>query len=48
MSRQDEQDNRCNQLNPNNDTYWSDRGWSERPDDWQDRARSGDTEPDED
>ncbi len=27
-------DNHSDQLNPNNDTYWSDRGYDERPDDW--------------
>ena len=30
-------DNRSNQLNSNNDTYWSDRGYDSRPDDWRDR-----------
>jgi len=34
---QDELDNHSDQLNPNNDTYWSDRGEDERPDDWEDR-----------
>lgn len=32
-----ENDNRSNQLNPNNDTYWSDRGYDERPPNWRDR-----------
>ena len=36
---QDDQDNRADQLNPNNDAYWQSRGDDERPDDWQDRAR---------
>ena len=31
-------DNRANQLNPNNDAYWQSRGYDERPnetdDDW--------------
>jgi len=27
-------DNRADQLNPNNDAYWSSRGWDERPDDY--------------
>jgi hypothetical protein len=27
-------DNRANQMNPNNDAYWQARGESERPDDW--------------
>ena len=29
-------DNRANQLNPNNDAYWQSRGEDERPDDWED------------
>lgn len=32
---QEELDNHSDQLNPNNDTYWSDRGYDERPDDWE-------------
>ena len=28
-------DNRANQLNPNNDAYWQSRGYDEKPDDWQ-------------
>ncbi|WP_209508179.1 hypothetical protein [Ruegeria sp. HKCCSP335] len=32
---QDEIDNRANQLNPEHDTYWTDRGYDERPDDWE-------------
>jgi hypothetical protein len=31
-------DNRSNQLNPNNDAYWQSRGDDERPDDWEDRV----------
>lgn len=31
---QDELDNHSDQLNPNNDAYWQSRGFSERPDDW--------------
>jgi hypothetical protein len=27
-------DNRANQLNPNNDAYWQSRGYDERPDVW--------------
>ncbi len=38
MSRQSDMDNHANQLNPNNDAYWSGRGYDERPDDWEDRA----------
>lgn len=29
-------DNRSDQLNPNNDAYWQSRGEEERPQDWQD------------
>ena len=29
-----DQDNRSNQLNPNNDAYWQSRGVEARPDDW--------------
>ena len=32
----DSDDNRANQLNPNNDAYWQSRGEDERPDDWED------------
>ena len=32
MSKAD-QDNRSNQLNPNNDAYWQSRGWESRPED---------------
>jgi hypothetical protein len=39
MSRQSDLDNRSNQLNPNNDTYWQSRGFEERPDDWEERAQ---------
>ena len=30
-------DNRADQMNPNNDAYWDSRGFDERPDDWEDR-----------
>ena len=30
-------DNRSDQMNPNNDAYWESRGFDERPDDWEDR-----------
>lgn len=33
---QEELDNYSDQHNPNNDTYWTDRGYDERPDDWED------------
>jgi hypothetical protein len=29
-----DQDNRSNQLNPNNPAYWQSRGEEERPKDW--------------
>lgn len=32
------QDNRANQLNPNNDAYWQSRGYDERPNDWQEHS----------
>lgn len=35
------EDNRANQLNPNNDAYWQSRGEGGRPDDWEDRIQSG-------
>jgi hypothetical protein len=38
MSRQSNLDNRANQLNPNNDAYWESRGYTERPDDWEERS----------
>ncbi len=31
-------DNRSNQLNPNNDAYWQSRDEDERPDDWEEQA----------
>jgi len=34
----DDQDNRADQLNPNNDAYWQSRGEDERPDDWQSQS----------
>ena len=43
MGRND--DNRADQLNPNNAAYWESRGWDERPDDWEDRI---DDEDDDD
>ena len=38
-------DNRADQMNPNNDSYWESRGFDERPDDWEDRIE--DDEDDE-
>ena len=35
-------DNRANQMNPNNDAYWASRGYDERPDDWEDRLENDD------
>jgi hypothetical protein len=35
----EELDNHANQLNINNETYWKDRGYDERPDDWEDRRK---------
>ena len=37
MSKMD-QDNRANQLNPNNDAWWQSRGAEERPEDWEERT----------
>ncbi len=48
MSKQDDLDNHSNQLNPNNDEYWESRGWDDRPDDWEERAESGNVLPDDD
>lgn len=39
---QDDLDNRSDQLNPNNDTYWTDRGHDERPEDWEERGQHSD------
>lgn len=39
MSQKSDQDNRANQLNDNNDAYWQSRGYDERPDDWEERAK---------
>ena len=36
-------DNRANQMNPNNDVYWQSRGYDERPDDWEDLSDDSDT-----
>ena len=38
MSRKDERDNRSNLMNPNNNAYWTSRGYNERPDDWQEQS----------
>jgi len=34
----DENDNHSDQGNHNNDTYWTGRGYDERPDDWEERS----------
>ncbi len=44
MAAQDRQekanrDNRAEQLNPTSDTYWKDRGYEGRPDDWKERPK---------
>lgn len=39
--RQSDQDNRSEQLNPNNDAYWQSRGEESRPPDWDERIHSG-------
>ena len=38
-------DNRADQMNPNNDAYWESRGYDERPDDWE---GGGDDDDDDD
>lgn len=38
MSRQSDNDNHGNQLNPNHEEYWHSRGEEGRPDDWEDRV----------
>ena len=40
MSRKEDMDNRANQMNPNNDAYWTTRGYDERPHDWEGRSTS--------
>ena len=31
-------DNHANHMNPNNDAYWSSRGYDERPDEWEEAS----------
>lgn len=38
-------DNRSNQLNPNNSAYWKIRGWNKRPEDWKKRVARQDAQP---
>ena len=45
MGKQDI-DHRADQLNPNNDAFWTSRGWDERPDDWEDRVERDDAPKD--
>ena len=35
-------DNRADQMNPNNDAYWQSRGYDDRPYDWEDRLEDDD------
>ncbi len=42
MTKQSDNDNHSNQLNPNNDEYWHSRGYDERPDDWEDQSDDDD------
>ncbi|WP_394199359.1 hypothetical protein [Litoreibacter albidus] len=42
MSNKSNDDNRSNQLNPNNDAYWEARGYDERPDEWNGEAPRSD------
>uniref|UniRef100_A0A6P7F2Z3 Uncharacterized protein LOC114325782 n=1 Tax=Diabrotica virgifera virgifera TaxID=50390 RepID=A0A6P7F2Z3_DIAVI len=39
MDRKSE-DNRSNQKNPNNDSYWKNKGYSSKPSDAQDKYKS--------
>lgn len=36
--------NHANQRNPNNDAYWTSRGYDERPDGWQELVEQDDAE----
>jgi len=40
MAKHDD-DNRANQMNPNNDAYWDSREYDGRPDDWEERLEDG-------
>ncbi len=42
MSRESDQDNHADQLNPNNEAYWQSRDEDERPDDWVEKASEED------
>ena len=39
-------DNRADQMNPNNDAYWESRGLDGRPDDWEDYNEDENTHDD--
>ena len=41
-------DNRADQMNPNNDAYWESRGYDGRPDDWEGRVDDDDDDGDND
>ena len=41
-------DNRADQMNPNNDAYWESRGYDERPDDWEGLVDDDDDDGDDD
>lgn len=47
MSRKEDMDNRANQMNPNNDAYWTTRGYDERPHDWESRSTGEDERRDQ-
>ena len=38
MSRKGAMNSRANQMNPNNEAYWTSRGYDERPPDWEERS----------
>ena len=47
MSRKEDMDNRANQMNPDNDAYWTTRGYDERPHDWEGRSTGEDERRDQ-
>lgn len=44
MSKKSDDDNHSNQMNPNHDEYYHSRGEDERPDDWEERTESDETD----
>ena len=44
MSKKSDDDNHSNQMNPNHDEYYHSRGEVERPDDWEERTESDETD----